>query len=220
MTTTAVPSVYELLVRDREAAWQACSDPQTSARLLPRLVGLGLLGTAAYATALGALQAMDFTEFHDLTATQHGLRVFTSYAGAFFGANLAALPTFYFHTLVAGVRTHGWRVSVEVMRAQATQAMVMLGVLPMYFAAGVGLLQLGLDQTWEAWRGFGFVLPFLCGLPGSIYLMQTFFRLARENPPAPPAQRTAAPALLTLAWCSLFAVMAPVGVVGIWSALS
>ena len=212
-------SVYELLVRDREAAYARCSEADSAAALLPRFAAVGLLGMGAYAAALGLLHHMDHTTFYAEQPMAYASKVFLAYAGSFFGTNIAALPTFYFHTLVAGIRTHGWRVSVEVMRAQATQATVMLGLLPLYFALGVGLLQLELDQTWTALRGMGFVLPFLCGLPGSYHLAGTFFRLARENPPVAPAQRSSAPLLLTLAWCALFAIMAPVGVIGIWHLL-
>lgn len=211
---------FDLLVRDREAAYAECSEASRAARLLPRFIGLGLAGFLAHGAAMGLLHAVNPDPLGgDDDPVRFGARMFAAYAGAFFGTNIAALPTFYFHTLLAGVRTHGWRVSVEVLRAQATEATVLLGVLPAFLAAGVGAGLMGLNDWADTAEAFGFLLPFIAGLPGSLGLLRTLRRLAGEAPDRPHGQRNATPTLLALAWCVLFTVMAPVGVWGIWTLL-
>lgn len=218
---TAIPvSTFDLLVRDRDTAYAECGDAARAARLLPRFIGLGLAGFLAHAAAMGLMHAVSPDA---LSATddplRFGGRVFLAYAGAFFGTNIAALPTFYFHALMAGMRTHGWRISVEVMRAQATEATVLLGLLPALLAAGVGAALMGLELWADAALALGFLLPFVAGLPGSLGLLSTLRRLAEEAQPEDHIHRDATPTLLALAWCTLFTVMAPVGVWGIFNML-
>ena len=218
---TAIPvSTFDLLVRDRDAAYAECAEAERATRLMPRFIGLGLASFLAYAAAMGLLHAVNPDPLGGAEdPIRFGARIFCAYAGAFFGTNIAALPTFYFHTLIAGVRTHGWRVSVEVMRAQATEATVMLGVLPAFLAAGIGASMMNLTLWADSAEAFGYLLPFVAGLPGSLGLLRTMRRLAAEAPDRPHSQRNATPTLLALAWCALFTVMAPVGVWGIWHML-
>lgn len=218
-------SLYNLLVRDRQAATERCAEPESAASLLPRFAGLGLLGFGAYGAVMGLVHAQLPPEWP--WATDDGLwmgtRYFLTFAGAFFGTKVATLPTYYFHALLAGIRTHAWRVAVEVLRAQATQAMVMIGLLPLFLAMGIGAGRLGDRGLAELVLGGGLLLPFVAGLPGTWTMYGSLRRMAREATPTDepwtPGRRGPMPGLLLLAWTLLFTVMAPVGAIAIWTAL-
>lgn len=218
-------SLYHLLVRDRKAAHARCAESESAASLLPRFAGLGLLGFGAYGAVMGLVRAQLPPEWR--YATDDGLwmgaRYFLTFSGAFFGTKVATLPTYYFHALLAGIQTHAWRVAVEVLRAQATQAMVMLGLLPLFLAMGIGAGRLGDPSLAELVLYCGVLLPFVAGLPGTWTMYESLSRMAREaNPeeqPWAPWRRGPMPGLLLLAWTLVFAVMAPVGAWAIWSAL-
>lgn len=212
-----LPTSFDILVRDRDTAWEACADPQRALSLLPRFLGLSLLALSAHAAVMAVVWGLDphaSTASH--TPLEFGLRVMGVFTGSLLGANMAALPTFYLHTLLAGVRTHGWRVSVEVMRIQATEATVLLGLLPILAVVGVGTALMGTHDGVKVCLALGFALPFLAGLPALSGLVRTFSRLAAEAPPPPQGTRGGMPTLLVLAWSLLFALMAPLGAAGLW----
>lgn len=225
-TVTVHPSLYEILVRDREAGHARCADPDSAAELLPRFVGLGLLGFGAYGAVMGLVrwQLPPVDPYAVWEPWPLAGRYLLAYAGAFFGTKVAILPTYYFYALLAGIRTHGWRIAIEVMRAQATQAMVVLGLLPLFLAAGLGAAALGSGGLRQLIVWVGTILPFIAGLPGTAILYASLRRMARqavpEDEPWSPGRRGSMPGLLAVAWTGLFAFMAPVGVWGIWQALS
>lgn len=210
-------STFELLVQRRELAAEACAHPESAARLLPRLVGVSAAGILAYAVVHGTVLTLTDSTFQPVGLVQQGwaTRVATlalAYGAGLFGAQVVSLPSAYFYALQSGVRTHGWRIAVEAMRAQASAAVVLLGLLPVYFAAGLGTIAMSLHSSTNFFvQGVvGYTLPFVGGLVGTAGLVRAFSQIAAENQPT--GSRSPWPVLLVLAWSALFTALAPLGV--------
>lgn len=218
-------SVVDLLIRRRDLMDEAVTDRDAAARLLPRLVGISVVGVAAFSVVQGGLLTLEgaavwpagVSETSPLKAMGS---VFLAYSAGLFGAQVASLPSAYFYALLAGVKTHGWRVAVEAMRAQATSATVLLGLLPVYFAVALGVA-LGFDDLQWFWRNLvigvgGYTLPFVAGLGGVVAMLRAFTQLVR-GPQVEGVARSPMPVLLVLSWSVLFTAMAPLAV---WRVLS
>lgn len=209
-----------------EATWES---PREAAETLPRLVGVSFGALLAYALGHAAVIHFSSVEFMPSALRDQGIlrlagTLFISYAGAFFAANCAALPSFYFFTLLAGMRAPPWRVALDAMRAQATEGVTLLGLLPIYVAAGLGLALI--DPVGAQQAGpleamlvllIGYPLPFIAGLAATAALLRSFRRLQATIPADLAAGTT--PTLLALAWAGLFTVLAPMGVIRIFLAL-
>lgn len=208
---------YDLLLREKEEADALCADPDGSARLLPRFVLTGSAGVAAYAVVQASLlhmlgdRALPEVAGH-LPVPLTAAMLFVAFEAGFLGSHVAGLPSYYFYALLAGIRTHSWRLVAESMRARATASVVLLGLLPVYLAGGLGLCLLT-DGTYHDLTRVvvllvGYALPFVAGLAAPATLLRSVLRLAKEQ----PGSRRATPILLTLAWTALFTAMAPLGV--------
>ncbi len=144
-----------------------------------------------------------------------------AYGLGFFGAQVAALPSAWFYALLAGIRQPAWRVAGEAMRAHATTSMVQIGLLPVYFAAALGLVFLdpGLHGAGRVAVGFGYLIPFVSGLAGTTAMYRAFTRQLAATRLDPEASRSPAPSLLVFAWSLLFTAMAPLGVAHFYGGL-
>ena len=212
--SVATPT-YDLLLREREEADALCADRDGSAHLLPRFVLTGSAGVAAYAVVQALLLHMLPDSMAPTPAPAWtAMFLFVAFEGGFLGSHVAGLPSYYFYALLAGIRTHSWRLVAESMRARATASVVLLGLLPVYLAAGLGLCLLAHAPGWQHLAtavvlGLGYTLPFLAGLAAPVTLLRSFLHMSREQ----AGGRRAMPVLLTLAWTALFTVMAPIGVI-------
>ena len=193
------------------------AEPSTAAAVMPRLITVSLLATGAHALAIGALLHQSAgDDFYWAT-----LAVAKAYGLGFFGAQVAALPSAWFYALLAGIRQPAWRVAAEAMRAHATTSMVQIGLLPVYFAAALGLVFLdpGLFGWGRIAAGAGYVLPFVSGLAGTTAMYRAFSRQLAVARLDPDASRSPAPSLLVFAWSLLFTAMAPLGVAHFYGGL-
>lgn len=203
------PSLVELLLHDRLALDVELADAHHAARRLPGMIALSLAGYGAFGLAHGwAMLSVTPQTQADLLLTP--AKVAVAYAGGFFGAKMVSLPSAYFYALLAGVRTHPLRLTAEAMRAQATQGVVMLGIVPVYFAGVMGLSLMGSTLA-PILLGAGYILPLFAGLWGVGQLYGGLYRLVKAGR-APGAFRTPMPALLVLAWTALVGILAPLAI--------
>ena len=220
--TVEEPALVDHLLRDPVALDRRFAEAAGVSVELPRLVGLTVAAFAAYAAAQGLIVTRAGAEVFPaalwrMDAWRAGACLFLAYSGGMFGAQVAGLPSAWFYALLAGLRTPANRIVAEAMRAQATSAMVLLGLLPLYLAAGLGLsLATGEDVGSAFLRNAFFVpvgygLPFLAGLSGTFALYRAFQRMVVTGA-RPESPRTATPGRLVLAWSVLFTGMAPLGV--------
>lgn len=211
------PALIDMLLREPAAADVRCADPDAASQLLPRLIGISLAGLGAFAVVQGALVAAPgpWPGAGAPADTPRAIAVvFCAYAGGLFGAQIAGLPSAWFYALLAGLRASTWRIAVEAMRAQATAATVLLGLLPVYLAAGLGIRLVDAPELLEALviGLIGYTLPFVAGLAGTIGMYGAFSRMVAEARARGEATNTAVPLLLVFAWSVLFTAMAPLGV--------
>jgi hypothetical protein len=216
-------STLALLLRRDSDPDAILDDPAAAARHLGPLVGLSTFALAAWALAQAALLSglpalPGLPGAAEASGAELALATFAAGAAGLFGAQLAGLPTFYFYTLLAGLPTHGWRVSVESMRAQATAGLVLLGVLPVWVAAAEGLRLLAGTAPSDAqlvaacvWL-FGGALPFITGIFAPFTLLRAMKRLALRQVRG-DGRRAPLPTLLVTAWSLCFTAMAPLGLI-------
>lgn len=201
-----------LLLEDPTRLDTHFADPGGVAAVMPRLVTVSVTATVAHALALAVVGHQ--LDHHDILART--LELSQAYGLGFFGAQVAALPSAWFYALLAGIRQPAWRVAGEAMRAHATTSMVLLGLLPVWFAGALGATWLDqghyLPLISMGAGALGLALPFLAGLAGTRALYGAFRRQVAERRRDPEAARSPAPLLLVLAWALLFTTMAPVGV--------
>lgn len=220
----STPNTVALLLRDRDRCDALCAQPDAAARLLPRFIGVAALGIAAWAGVQGLLLSLCVNDLAvpGLTGEPAWFTagvLFLAYEGGLMGAQVAGLPTFSFYGLMAGFQTHPGRIATESLRARATAAVVLLGLLPVHLAVGLGLV-LFFDQPSAVgafWQGLlllggGMVLPFVAGLAAPGSLVRVFRGLARAAAERPDGERRPMPVLLAVAWSAVFTVMAPLGV--------
>lgn len=209
MSTLALPAepgLVHLLLHDRDAMDLTMADPPAATAALPGMIFTSILGYAAFGAAHGyALTLLHPGQYPSLPYTIGGVTL--AYGGAFFGAKFASLPSAYFYALLAGVRTHSLRLTVEAMRAQATQGVVLLGLVPVYFAAVLGIALANPDAGVPV-EVIGWCLPFVAGFWGVGQLYRALARLVKKGP---DGARSAMPSLLVLAWTALVALLAPMG---------
>ena len=213
---STVPLI-DLLLRHRKQADRQCADPDASARLLPRLTAMAIAGIAAYSLVQGLLLTGGTFPWWSALSDSHPAiaigAVFLSFEFGLMGAQIAGLPTFYFHGLLSGLHPHAWRITVESMRARATASVVLLGLLPIYLALSLGLQLMSAD-AYEVVVSCGYALPFVAGLAAPLSLQRAFDAMGRQQAEENPNRtgRRAMPLLLVLAWSALFTAMAPLGV--------
>ena len=217
------PDLLDLLLRDKESTDRLCADRDQAAALLPRLLAIGAASVAAWALVHGGLllasqQAILPAALADAPPWWTPIVLFVALEGGLLGAQLAGMPSFTFYALLAGIETHGWRIAVESMRARATAAIMLLGLLPVYLAVGLGLVLVFPDAAWEGRALHGLVLgvggtalPFIAGLAAPGSLLRAFHRMLSEGLPTGQTRRRPMPLLLVLAWSTLFTALAPLG---------
>lgn len=219
MSITALVTVDRLLRRPEEAD-AACSEARAATAMLPSLAWTAVAGIGVFALVQGSLSQA----FHpmDSPGLLRGASVLEAvglealaYGFGLFGAQIAALPSYWFYALLAGVPMPGWRLAVEATRAQATAAVVLMGLLPVYLAVGLGLGLLlpgpdGAPWHWLVVQGGGHLLPFVAGLAAPLSLIRGFRRVVSAR--SVDGKTRAMPLFLAL-WCAaLFTAMAPLGV--------
>jgi hypothetical protein len=132
-------------------------------------------------------------------------------------AACVCLPSFYFYSLLAGVKASWSQITSLVGKGMAANAVMLLGVLPVYVAAVLGLVVFNADLEWLRWTlKFGLLLPFVAGLWGlrSVYLGVT--DLGETMPPAWRCRRRCFLRRLTFSWAAVYATVVPVMVYRLW----
>ena len=106
-----------------------------------------------------------------------------AYAFGLVAASGVALPSLYFYCLLAGVRMSMLEVVVHAVKAKAISAVALIGILPIYVAAAMGVVIFNVGEYWlQLTMYLGLVLPFIAGLWGTASLYQGFSQLCDTMP--------------------------------------
>lgn len=197
-------------------------DPARQPELIPRLLALSLASIGLFSVVLVLL--LRFAEpaavpsilgAEGLRSLGRALALGLAYPIGMVAASGICLPTFYFFGLLAGVRASVLQVTTHVVKGKAATSMFLLGLIPIYLAATLGLLIFHANaDLLTPTLSVGLALPFLAGLWGVRSIYVGFLRLADTLPPERRWGRTCFLRRLTVAWAAVYTVVTPVM---IWS---
>ena len=239
----SLSALVEMLLKDQPALDRVCRTADGQRELIPKLLAIGL---AAY-LLFGAVLAIAFQlvgawpEPHSianwLASEGHAPIVFKqdavtwwsrwlngsapvlscSFALGMIGAIGVCLPSFYFYGLLAGVRTTMLQVSAHALKGLAAGAVALVGLLPLYLAAVLGLAVFPSPQALIVPSCLaGFALPFIAGLWGSRSLYLGFVCLSDTMEAGRRAHRECFLRRLLLAWSVCYTTVAPLMVFSVW----
>jgi len=140
-----------------------------------------------------------------------------AYALGFTLTTGVCLPSFYFYGLLAGVRVSWLQVTAQIMKGQASTAVMLMGILPVYLAAALGAVVFSAPpQVLRAVLYAGLVLPFGAGLWGVRSMYVSFLGLADTLPPARRCRRECWLRRLTVACSACYTAVCPVMIYTPW----
>lgn len=132
-------------------------------------------------------------------------------------ASCICLPSFFFYSLLAGVRMTWVQITAVVIKGTAANAVMLLGILPIYVAVALGLLVFNAPAPAVAWvLLLGLLLPFVAGLWGLREIYRGVMALGADLPPQWQCQRRCFLRRLTLSWAAVYTAVAPVMIYRLW----
>jgi hypothetical protein len=135
-------------------------------------------------------------------------------------AACVCLPSFYFYSLLAGVRLSWLQIVSIVSKGTAANAVMLLGVLPIYVAAVLGLIVFAAPLNWlQGTLALGLVLPFIAGLWGLRAIYLGILDVAGTMPEDWRCRRHCFLRRLTLSWAAVYTAVVPVMIYRLWEYL-
>lgn len=219
--------LVELLLKQPARVDRLNRDEARQPELIPRFLGVGL---ASY-LAFGVLMVL-ILNFAPAAAWPHSLVIpmppahwhdgtfWSLPVGYTVGLVLAicvCLPSFYFFGLLAGIKMSFRQVVGQVMKGTAANAVLLVGILPIYVAVAMGLIVFDAPADVLQWTlKIGLLLPFIAGPWGmrSIYL--GVMGLADTLPAKCRHRRTCFLRRLTFAWSACYAAVSPIMIYRLW----
>lgn len=241
--------LVELLLKNRRGLHQLLRRQAAQAGLLPRLLAISLTGFVLYGvtmslvltvanqwpslTAIATMidaPAQRLISFDPIQSSWGQLGPWISgqaivltgaYAFGLVAASGVALPSLYFYCLLAGVRMSMLEVVVHAVKAKSIAAVALVGILPIYVAAAMGVVIFNAGEYWLQLTIFlGLVLPFIAGFWGTASLYQGFSQLCDTMPADRMANRQCFLRRLVLSWSACYSAIMPVMIYSLWQVLS
>jgi hypothetical protein len=215
----------ELLLKDRVQVEDLLQDERRPADLIPRFLAIALLSFSLYGwTMVLVLFAAPPESVPSVLAdgwsndARPALGLWLAYALGLVAATGICLPSFYFYGLLAGIRISFLQVVSHCLKGQASTAIMLIGILPIYVAVALGMLIFAVPvPAQEFVLSIGLLLPFLAGLWGAYSLYSGFMRLAGTLPGHCRAQRSCFLRRLTLAWAACYTAVTPLMIHALWT---
>jgi hypothetical protein len=241
--------LVELLLKNRRGLHQLLRRQAAHPRLLPRLLAISLTGFILFGVTMSLVltvanrwpsltpiatmidhPAQRLISFNPIHSTWGNLGPWTSgqafvltsaYAFGLVAASGVALPSLYFYCLLAGVRMTMLEVVVHAVKAKSIAAVALVGILPIYVAAAMGVVIFNAGEYWlELTIFLGLVLPFIAGFWGTASLYQGFSQLCDTMPADRMANRQCFLRRLVLSWSACYSAIMPVMIYSLWQVLS
>ncbi|MGE0755747.1 MAG: hypothetical protein AB7F89_01055 [Pirellulaceae bacterium] len=238
--------LVEWILKDRLRLEGLIREPAEQAGLLPRFLAVCVGGFALYGVAMATLlqasgvwpqlasmagllegeaRAMIRFEpvagFGEIWASGSALHLIIAYTAGLIAATGICLPSLYFYGLLAGVRMSMLDVVVHSLKAKATAAVALVGLLPIYAALAMGMIVLGVGGALrDGVLLVGLTLPFIGGLWGTYSLYQGFLGLADTMPPSLRCRRVCFLRRLVLAWAGCYTAVTPIMIYTLWEFLA
>ena len=221
----SVLDLTELLLKDPGRLDRLARDEVRQPLLIPSFLAVGLASFSLFALALvltlGAAPAAALPGFlagpWAASRTASSVALWLVYALGFTLTTGVCLPSFYFYGLLAGVRVSWLQVTAQVMKGQASTAVMLMGILPVYLAAALGAIVFAAPPDVlrvVLYAGLG--LPFAAGLWGVRSIYAGFLGLSDTLPPERRWQRECWLRRLTAACSACYTAVCPVMIHTLW----
>jgi hypothetical protein len=128
------------------------------------------------------------------------------------------LPSFFFYSLLAGVRVTWLQVTAQILKGQAATAVMLMGILPVYLAAALGAVVFAAPpDALRAVLSVGLGLPFVAGLWGVRSIYRGFLGLSDTLPATRRCRRECWLRRLTAACSACYTAVCPVMIYTLWT---
>lgn len=244
-----VIGITDAILKSPRSLDRAVTDSSDSSALIMRLLLVALVGFVMFGIAMSLvfssagmwpkLQPLKnalTTRLSDVMAFQslpldsgkltpwlngRAIKLTAAYCLGLIGATGICLPSLYFYGLLAGVRMTMLDVVKHALKAKATTAIALVGILPVYAAFGLAVILFDANElTREFVFHLGLALPFLAGIAGCHSLYRGFGELACYLPTVRHHQRKCFLRRMVLSWSVIFTAVSPVMIHEIWAALN
>lgn len=243
-----VMSLVEFILKAPRRLDRHIRDSALQPSFIPRFLAISLISFATFGVALALVLAAahvtprlaPLTDYVGRTYTTQPLvrfeenagftalwssggawRMIVAYCFGLIAATGVCLPSLYFYGLLSGIRLSMLDVATHAMKAKATSAVALMGILPLYIAVALGVAIFDwlpdLFRDWTIWLGF--VLPFLAGLWGTLSLYRGFGDLADTLPPERCERRGCFLRRLVVSWAACYTAVSPVMIYTVWQSL-
>ncbi len=205
-------------------------DESRQATLIPRFLSIALASYVLFSVAMIVIlnvahpqarphRLLPVPEVTGVNRSALGLLV--AYNFGLVAATCICLPSFYFFSLLAGVRLSMLQIVGQVLRSKATSAIVLVGILPIYVAVVLGIIVFEASEfTLECWLYLGLLLPFLAGLEGVRCIYRGVMGMAETMPPERRCRRECFLRRLTFGWAACYTAVSPVLIYRLWELLA
>jgi hypothetical protein len=216
--------LVELMLKNPDRVDRLMRDDSRLQELVTQFLAIALVGFTIFGIAATVmLNAADIWP-KGVPAARWGNRSIVNLVLAYDLGLVAAtgvcLPSFYFHGLLAGVKTSMLQVLTHAMRGQASSAVALVGILPIYVAVVLGIIVFRVSPEYTRLTLYGaLTLPFVAGLWGVRSLYLGFLQLTDTLAPNLRCRRECLLRRLTLAWSAVYTAVAPLMVYTLWNHL-
>lgn len=247
--STNLLGLVELILKRPDRLERLIREPARQADLLPRFLAIALIGFIFFGVALSLVftsagQWPKLTPIRDLVAGEtttviafnsqpaaqaaatrwldgSALQLIAAYAIGLVAASGICLPSLYFYSLLAGIRMTMLDVVIQTLKAKATAAVALVGILPIYAALSLGILIFDAPPiVREAAFWLGLVLPFLAGLFGTYSLYRGLATMTDTLPPERRRRRESFLQQLVLSWSACYTAVTPIMIHTLWVAFA
>jgi hypothetical protein len=218
--------LVELILQEPGRVDALNREENRQAELMPRFLGIALLSYSLFAVAMIVLlnAAPPAAYPHRLLqappahlADGSALGLWLGYTVGLVAATCVCLPSFYFFGLLAGVRMSMLQIAVLILRGKASNAVLLVGLLPIYVAVVLGMVVFDVRaETLEAGLYVGLALPFLAGPEGLRAIYRGVMAMAETMPPEYQVRRVCFLRRLTLSWAACYTIVSPVMIYRLW----
>jgi hypothetical protein len=223
----SVLGLIDLILRDPARLDQLNRTPDRQGELLPKLLLLSQAGYLIYSAVMLFLlnltpadawpDRLGITIPHASWRDGTALGLALAYGPGIVLASCICLPSFFFYSLLAGVRMSWLQIAAVIVKGTAANAVMLLGILPIYVALALGLLVFKASAFALAWvMLLGLALPFVAGLWGLWEIYRGVMDLSAALPPAGGYRREGFLRRLTLSWAGVYTAVAPLMIYRLW----
>lgn len=221
-------AVIELLLKNPKRLDDMLRDENAQRALIPKLLGIAMAGFAIYGVVATAVLNLahhgGFWLPYAPPSRWNGLSVANltlAYSLGLIAANGICLPSFYFYTLLAGVRITMVGIVAHAAKGMAIGALMLVGIVPIYVAVSLYVLGATESETLLAfYASLVLTLPFVAGIWGAVSLYRGFLAAhCGSLPMGSVGSRACMLRRLILAWSGCYTFVTPLVIYSLWQHL-